>query len=109
MTLLALRLIGFFVVGVCLGSFVNWAIYALAWTPRPISPWSRLPLDSVRRRRSDRVPVFGWFGLKREAEIYGRAFWIRPLLLEVALGLALALLYWWEVARLLSIQPQVGP
>ena len=37
------------------------------------------------------------------------AFWLRPLLLEVGLGLALALLYWWEVARLSLIQPQVGP
>ena len=109
MNLLALRLIAVFVVGVCLGSFVNWAIYALAWTPRPISPWSRLPLEFAPRRRSDRVPIFGWLSLRREAEIHGRAFWLRPLLLEIGLGAALALLYWWEVARLVLIQPQVGP
>src|SRR6476620_1224585 len=109
MNLFALRLVAVFIVGVCLGSFVNWAICALAWTPRPISPWSRLPFDLGQRRRSDRVPIFGWLSLRREAEIHGGAFWIRALLLEVGLGLALALLYWWEVPRLSLIQPQVGP
>lgn len=108
MILLALRLVAVFIIGVYLGSFVNWAIYALAWTPRPISPWSRLPLDFAPRRRSDRVPIVGWFALKRESEIHGRAYWIRPLLLEIGLGFALALLYWWEVARLSLIQPQAG-
>src|SRR6478672_10547250 len=109
MILLALRLVAVFVIGVCFGSFVNWAIYALAWTPRPISPWSRLPLDFAPRRRSDRVPVFGWLSLRREAVIHGRGFWFRPLVLEIGVGLALAALYWWEVGRLALIQPQVGP
>ena len=44
--------------------------------------------------------MFGWFGLRREAHLHGRGFWIRPLLLELALGAALAALYWWEVERL---------
>ncbi|HEY2894671.1 MAG TPA: A24 family peptidase [Pirellulales bacterium] len=108
MNLLALRLVAVFIVGTCLGSFVNWAIYALAWTPRPISPWSRLPPDFVPRRRWDRVPLFGWLSLRRESEIHGRVFWLRPLMLEIGLGLAMALLYWWEVARLSLIQPQTG-
>src|SRR4029079_486697 len=97
MILLALRLIAVFVIGVSLGSFVNWAIYSLAWTPRPISPWSRLPGDFTRRRRSDRVPIIGWLSLRREAAIHGRGFWLRPLSLEIGLGLAMAALYWWEV------------
>src|SRR6478735_3050149 len=109
MNLLSLRLLGVFIVGVCLGSFVNWAIYTLAWTPRPISPWSRLPVDFVARRPSDRVPIFGWLSLRRESPIHGRGFWFRPLVLEIGVGLALASLYWWEVGRLALIQPQVGP
>ena len=96
-----------FVVGACLGSLVNWAIYALAWRPRPISPWSRVPPDVPPRRRIDRVPVFGWFGLRREAHLHGRGFWIRPLLLELGLGAALAALYWWEVERLGLIRGQL--
>ncbi len=108
MTLLALQLIAVFVGGACLGSFVNWAIYSLAWTPRPISPWTRLPLEFAPRRPLDRVPIFGWLSLKRKAPIHGTAFWLRPLLLEVGLGVAIALLYWWEIAKLALIQPQVG-
>jgi prepilin signal peptidase PulO-like enzyme (type II secretory pathway) len=108
MNLLVLRLVAIFVGGACLGSFVNWAIYAWAWTPRPISPWSRLPVDLGTRRRLDRVPILGWLSLNREASIHGRGHWIRPMLLEVGLGAALAELYWWEVARLSLIQSQVG-
>jgi leader peptidase (prepilin peptidase) / N-methyltransferase len=33
---LAVRLIVVFIIGVCLGSIVNWAIYAFAWQPRPV-------------------------------------------------------------------------
>src|SRR3954466_9662244 len=109
MNLLALRLIAVFIVGLGLASFVNWAIFALAWTPRPISPWSRLPPEFAPRRRSDQLPIFGWLSLRRESDLHGRGFWIRPLLLEVLMGLAMAWLYWWEVSRLSLIQPQVGP
>ena len=102
-----LRLAMVFVVGACLGSLVNWAIYALAWRPRPISPWSRLPLGAPPRRRADFMPVFGWFRLRREAHLHGRGFWIRPLLLELGLGTALAALYWWEIERLGLIRGQL--
>jgi prepilin signal peptidase PulO-like enzyme (type II secretory pathway) len=105
---LELRLLLLFVIGVGLGSVVNWAIYSLAWNPRPISPWSRAPLNAARRRGADRLPIFGWLGLRREAHLHGRGFWIRPLLLELGLGVALAALYWWDVARLGLIQEQVG-
>ena len=80
--MMLLRLVVVFVVGACLGSLVNWAIYALAWHPRPISPWSRLPAGWRRRaRRLDRVPIIGWLALRREAAVHGRGFWIRPLLI----------------------------
>ena len=105
---LELRLALVFLIGACLGSLVNWAIYALAWHSRPISPWSRGPIDAPPRRRADRIPILGWLGLRREAHVHGRGFWIRPLLLELGLGVALAALYWWEVERLGLIQTQVG-
>jgi prepilin signal peptidase PulO-like enzyme (type II secretory pathway) len=105
---LPLRLAIVFIIGACLGSLVNWAIYALAWRPRPISPWSRLLPGASPRGRLDRVPVVGWFALSREAAVHGPRFWIRPLLLEIALGVGLAALYWWEVARLGLIEGQVG-
>jgi leader peptidase (prepilin peptidase) / N-methyltransferase len=105
---LPVRVALIFVAGVCLGSLVNWAIYALAWRPRAISPWSQSLPDAPSRRGADRIPLWGWFGLRREASLHGRGFWIRPLLVELGLGLALAALYWWEVARLGLIEPQVG-
>ncbi|MEX0613643.1 MAG: prepilin peptidase, partial [Pirellulales bacterium] len=105
---LFVRLAIVFAIGACLGSFVNWAIYALAWRPRPISPWSRLAPGASPRGRLDRMPVFGWFLLSRDAQLHGPRFWIRPLLVEIGLGVALAALYWWEVIRLGLIEGQVG-
>jgi leader peptidase (prepilin peptidase) / N-methyltransferase len=107
MALLALRLLIVFLAGACLGSLVNWAIYSLAWNPRPISPWSRGPAGVEPRRWVDRVPVLGWWQLNREASFHGRWFALRPMLLEVGVGVALAALYWWEVERLGLIRDQL--
>jgi prepilin signal peptidase PulO-like enzyme (type II secretory pathway) len=90
------RLAAVFLVGTCLGGLVNWAIYSLAWNARPISPWSRPHPAAPPRCFCTRVPIFGWLGLRRESELYGAGFWIRPMLLEVFFGLGLAWLYWWE-------------
>jgi prepilin signal peptidase PulO-like enzyme (type II secretory pathway) len=49
----------------------------------------------------------GWLGLRQESKIHGRGFWIRPLLIEVGLGVGLALLYWWEIERFGLVQGQV--
>ena len=50
------------------------------------------------RSRFDRVPIFGWLGLRREAELHGPGFWVRPLVVELAAAFGLAWLYLWEVA-----------
>lgn len=95
-------------VGMLLGSLVNWAIYRLAWNPREISPWGPTPTGAPLRKTSDRIPVLGWLGLRREHKIHGQGFWIRPLMIELMLGLGLATLYWWEVGELRLILPQVN-
>jgi leader peptidase (prepilin peptidase) / N-methyltransferase len=105
---LPLRLGLVFIVGVGLGSFVNWAIYTFAWNRRQISPWMRPLEDAPPRQSADRWPLFGWLGLRRESHLHGRGFWIRPLLLELGLGVAIAGLYWWEVVRFGLIQDQIG-
>lgn len=95
-----------FLAGTCLGSFVNWAIYALAWSPRPISPWGHRPDAAAPRGWFDRLPIVGWLSLRREASIHGARFWWRPLVLEIAIGAAVAALYWWEVTQLSLIAEQ---
>ncbi len=86
-------------VGLVLGAVVNWAIYSLAWNPRDISPWSAPLQDAPPRKWADRIPVLGWFGLRREAILHGRRFWVRPMIVELAMGVGLAALFWWEVAQ----------
>jgi len=102
---LPFRLVGLFVFGAFAGSLVNWAAYRLAWHPRAISPWSEPPRKAPPRRPDDRVPILGWLGLRREASLHGPGFWIRPLLVELLLGIGLAVLYWWEVERLGLLPP----
>jgi leader peptidase (prepilin peptidase)/N-methyltransferase len=104
LTLLVLALVGLFA-----GSLINAAIYAWAWHPRPISPWQRPHPNAPPRRWTDRLPVIGWLGLRREAFLHGRAFWVRPLCLELVCGLGLPALYAWEVGgHLTPPLPLVG-
>ena len=86
--------------GAVVGGFVNLATYSLAWTPRHCSPWSSAPQGACRRTWADRVPIAGWIRMRREANVHGRGFWVRPLLVELLMAGAFAALYWWEVHRL---------
>lgn len=86
--------------GLAAGALINLAVYRLAWNPRPISPWSLAPAGASPRRWTDRIPVLGWWGLRRESALHGSGFWIRPMLVELLVGVGFAALYWWEVARL---------
>jgi len=104
---LEIRLAGLFVLGVCVGSLANLGIYRLCWHPRPISPWSRPDARAPLRLPGDRVPLLGWLGLRREAALHGAGFWVRPLLVELAVGLGFAALYWWETCRLGLLPPEV--
>ncbi len=93
------RLVAVFLLGTGLGTMVNWAAYSLAWNPRPISPWSPAHPSAPPRRRWDRLPAVGWFGLRREAVLHGARFWIRPMAVEILAGLGLVALYWWETVE----------
>jgi leader peptidase (prepilin peptidase) / N-methyltransferase len=101
------RMIVIFVFGACVGSAVNLAIYGLAWNPRPISPWSQADSACPPRRLSDRLPIFGWLGLRREADFHGTCFWLRPMAIELLTALGLAWLYWWEVSAAGLLPPGV--
>ena len=100
------RIFAIFLLGTVIGSWLNLAIYTLAWNPRSISPWSRAPLGVPLRGGRDRLPIIGWWGLRREARLHGTGFWVRPMLIEFGVGASLAALYWWEVVEQgLLLQP----
>ena len=101
------RLAALFVLGALLGSVANLAIYRLAWRKRAISPWSWPDLAAPPRRVWDRLPIFGWLGLRREAAVHGAGLWVRPMLLELLAGIGLAWLYWWEVGQGGLLPPDV--
>lgn len=83
--------------GAVAGSLVNLGIYTLGfYRPRAISPWSKLP-EGVSRSWIDAIPILGWLRLRRESALWGRAFWVRPLLIELALAVGLPWLYHQEI------------
>jgi leader peptidase (prepilin peptidase) / N-methyltransferase len=92
--------------GAVAGGFVNLAIYSLGYYQRrPISPWSR-PSEGVSRTWFDCLPIVGWLRMRRESDRWGRGFWIRPLLIELALAAGLAWLYQAEMnGALLPAKP----
>ena len=85
------------VLGILVGTQVNRGIYRLAWYPRHIGPWSAPHAEAPARRPSDLLPILGWWNLRRESLVHSRGFWIRPLLIELAMGIGFAFLYWWEI------------
>lgn len=104
-----LVLVALALIGSAAGSLINAAIYAWAWHPRPISPWQRPHPAAPPRRWTDRLPVIGWLGLRREAFLHGAAFWVRPMCLELACAAGLPALYLWEMGgHLAPPLPLVG-
>jgi len=97
---LPIRLAALFAAGLGAGGLANWAIYTLAFDRRAISPWLRAPGGAPPRGWLDRLPIAGWWRLRRERSIWGPAFWIRPLVLEIACGVGLVALYVWETIEL---------
>ncbi len=82
--------------GILGGALANHMIYTWAYFPRPISPWVPPCEEAPPRKSSDRIPIVGWWGLRREASIHGSGFWLRPILIELGLAAALPALFWFE-------------
>lgn len=102
---LEVRLLLLALAGAALGGQLNRAIYRLAWQARQIGPWTPPAAGAPPRRAGDRVPIVGWLGLRREAALHGRAFWLRPLLIELVCTLGIPALYWYELQG--GLVPQV--
>jgi prepilin signal peptidase PulO-like enzyme (type II secretory pathway) len=95
-----IELAAMFLLGSSAGTLINAAVYRLAWTPRPFSPWA--PGPSAGRRLSELIPVVGWLWRRRlsGSEGFPAGFWVRPMFVEIAAGIAFAGVYWWEVCQL---------
>jgi leader peptidase (prepilin peptidase)/N-methyltransferase len=99
-------------IGLLIAPWINWAIYNLAYGPRPISPWFRrryLPLASRDAQWQEFLataghwscahwPIFGWWTLRHETRFFGKYFWLRPCCLEVLFPLGLGWWYWYETS-----------
>jgi len=96
-----IRLAALSLLGAAVGGQLNRGIYGLACEPRNISPWAPAPPAAPARSWADRIPVLGWWRMRRETPWHGRGFWVRPLLIELATGAAFAVLYWLETERLM--------
>ena len=98
------------VVGAVIAGQLNHAIYRWAWDSRPISPWSEAPQKAQPRTWVDRIPVYGWWLLRREVGLHGQGFWIRPLLIELVWLIGLPWFYWWSVVHggQMGVPPQAA-
>ncbi len=95
----AVRWLTLFVGGAALGAGINLAIYRLAiFRNRHVSPWSPAPSSSRPRTPGDRIPILGWLRLRRESDVFGKGHWIRPLLIELAMGFGMIGFYGWMMS-----------
>ena len=99
-----------FVCGAFLGGQINRGVYRLAWRPRSIGPWSAPHVDVPNRGRWDRIPIVGWFLLRRESHVHGTGYWVRPALIEIATAFGLVFFYRWTVAgQMIPPVPGLAP
>ena len=92
----ALQILILGAVGLAIGVFINWAIYTWAWFQRrSISPWMKPTEKESSRKPLDFVPIVGWPGRARDKSVYGRGFWIRPMLIEIIWMIGLPWFYLW--------------
>ncbi|MDA0660401.1 MAG: A24 family peptidase [Planctomycetota bacterium] len=83
------------ILGLLVATQINRAIYRWAWHARAIGPWSPSDPRASAPQWQDRIPVLGWWFLRRDAAYHGIGYWIRPMLLEVGFGSAWMFLYVW--------------
>ena len=99
---LALQILILGATGLAIGVLINWAIFAWCFFEiRPISPWMKLPDQDQQegkisaRKTLDYVPIIGWPGRARDKQVFGRGFWIRPMLIEIVWMIGLPWFYLW--------------
>jgi prepilin signal peptidase PulO-like enzyme (type II secretory pathway) len=87
-----------FLVALCVGTLINWVVYEFSFHSRTMNPWALAPKGFPQRTWLDRLPIFGWLRLRREAREHGHWFWIRPILIELAYAGGMVWLMHFEAA-----------
>ena len=84
--------------GAIVGAMINWAIYAWPYTLKnPISPWMKKHSSAAARTANDRIPIVGWWFMRCDFTVYGKGFWIRPMLIEIVWAIGLPWFYFWQM------------
>lgn len=87
-----------FVLGACVGSFLNVVAWRLPNRMSLIRPASHCPQCKTPIRLRDNVPVLGWILLRGHCRTCGCRISPRYPLVEFAVGASFALLAWFELA-----------
>lgn len=80
--------------GACAASLVFALADRLGFEASGSSPWTSASGPWWRR-----VPIFGRVGQAGHLPALGRGSWLGPMLVELAVAVGFAWLYWWEVER----------
>ncbi|MBI5689724.1 MAG: prepilin peptidase [Verrucomicrobia bacterium] len=90
-----------FVLGACVGSFLNVVIYRLPKEESIVTPGSHCACGQPIRW-SDNLPILSWLLLRGRARCCGRPFSVRYPLIE-ALTAALFVICWWRLPPLVAV------
>lgn len=92
-----LQILTLALMGGLFGAFINWATYRWGYRKWSYSPWSKPAAGSLSRKLTDYLPVIGWLGLRRDSQVHGGTFWIRPLVTELVWVIGLPCFFFWEM------------
>jgi len=82
-----------FILGLCIGSFLNVVIYRVPRQKSIINPPSSCPSCGARIKPWHNIPVIGWFILKGKCANCGKQISVRYPLIEILTGLIAIIVY----------------
>lgn len=88
-----LRMLIIAILALAAARFINWAVCNWAYFRRPAGPWAAPPPGYSPHTSRDHWPILGWLALRREAPVWGKWFWLRPMLIELLFPLAMLWYY----------------
>lgn len=95
--------------GAILGAAVNVAVCRFSWGAAAWNPWLARHCRDACTSWRDRLPIAGWWLLRRRRDEFGRGFWLRPLVVELAMASLASGWYWWSVEQRGLVPPGLAP